>query len=108
MTDFMRRIRCKQDGFLWDFCKGITLLVIGIAKSLKKTSIAKYILYLPHILSNVSVVSIYKYFADIGVPYVWELLTGFGDYWSLRFCALTSVGAFFILKERLLCMIEMN
>ena len=36
----------------------------------------RVILYLPHILSNVSVVSIYKYFVDIGVPYFWQLLTG--------------------------------
>ena len=36
----------------------------------------RIILYLPHILSNVSVVSIYKYFADVGIPYVWELFTG--------------------------------
>ena len=39
----MRRVRCEQDAFLRDFCKGITLLVIGIAKSRKNTSIAKYI-----------------------------------------------------------------
>ena len=36
----------------------------------------RVILYLPHIMSNVSVVSIYKYFVDIGVPYIWELFTG--------------------------------
>ena len=36
----------------------------------------RVILYLPHIMSNVSVVSIYKYFVDIGVPYIWELITG--------------------------------
>ena len=37
---FMRRVRCEQDAFLRDFCKGITFLVIGIAKSRKNTSIA--------------------------------------------------------------------
>ena len=39
----MKRVRCKQDAFLRDFYKEITLLVIGIVKSRKNTNIAKYI-----------------------------------------------------------------
>ena len=39
----MKRVRYKQDAFLRDFYKGITLLVIGIVKNRKNTSIAKYI-----------------------------------------------------------------
>ena len=62
MTDFMKRVRCEQDAFLRDFYKGITLLVIGIVKSRKNTSIAKYITL------RISVtrcdVAFYNWFAD--------------------------------------------
>ncbi|MBR2448746.1 MAG: hypothetical protein IKB30_01350 [Clostridia bacterium] len=40
MADFLKGLDASKTGFLRDFCKGITLLVIGIAKSRKKTSIA--------------------------------------------------------------------
>ncbi len=36
----------------------------------------RIILYLPHIISSVSIVSIYKYFVDTAVPYVWGSITG--------------------------------
>lgn len=47
-----------------------------VYKKFLGSSAFRIILYLPHILSNVSVVSIYKYFVDIGVPYFWQLFTG--------------------------------
>ncbi len=61
------------------FLTGTTLAILFSYYVYKKyfaASTFRIILYLPHILSNVSVVAIYKYFADVGVPYIWELLTG--------------------------------
>lgn len=59
---------------------GVTLLIgttfalvfsYYINKKFLGSSVFRIILYLPHIMSNVSVVSIYKYFVDVGVPFVY-------------------------------------
>lgn len=40
------------------------------------SNLFKTILYMPHVISSVILVIIFKYFSDVGVPALWEMATG--------------------------------
>jgi len=61
------------------FLLGTTLALVFsyyVYKKFLGSTAFRIILYLPHIISSVSIVSIYKYFVDTAIPFIWEGLTG--------------------------------
>lgn len=61
------------------FLFGTTIALVFsyyVYKKFLGSTVFRIILYLPHIISSVSIVSIYKYFVDTAFPYIWERFTG--------------------------------
>lgn len=66
--------------YIWGFVFGMTLALAFSYYIYKKHIGSKFfrvMLYLPHVLSNVSVVTIYKYFVDACVPIMVEKVFGY-------------------------------